>query len=291
MMKQDKIKKLCIANLTYCRLKADLAAVEMELVGNAPVAETEESNFLKKIWTKAKTVINNELRKKTSEELKKDKALIEAELARFESQHNAKELTLSSNPLKLKAFIAKTLFKEDKTGVMKVQFGISLLLDDRYTYQRPSQSLQILSDILFDDANYMQGLYDTLDKHFKYLHDDIALSLDELISFAPTLGNVSLQSIVNRHKQRKFTASLAKLSSDQVGALLAIKLTIAEKVKPLLPREDWENLVDETLQYVGDIRADAEYGKVFQVDQEETVEEIFSLCSRAVNRLAELVKA
>ena len=291
MKKQDKIKNLCIANLTYCRLKADLAAVELEIAGNSPVAETEESNFLKKIWNKAKTALDNEIRKKTTEELQKDKEAALRELARFESQHTEKELQLAKDSIQLKKFVEKVLFKKEKNGLNKVQFAISLLLDNNYTYQRPAQSMQIVSDILFDDATYMQGLYELLCKNFKYLHNDTLPTVDELFSLAPSWGNVSLQSFINRSKQRNFKNSLEKLSADQVGTILAVKLTLAEKAKTLLSYEDWEIYVDETLQFIGDIRADAEYKKVFTNQDDGVSEEVFALCSLAVNRLAELVKA
>lgn len=291
MRKQDKMKNLSIANLTYCRLKADLAAVELEIAGNSPVAETEETNFLKKIWKKAKTVINNEIRKKTTEELEKDKKAALEELARFESQYSSKQLQLSKDPAKLKKFIEKSLFKKDKSGLNKVQFALSLILDDSYTYQRPTQSMQIVSDILFDDATYMQGLYELLCKNFKYLRNDIIPTVDELFSLVPSLGNVSLQSFINRSKQRKFKTNLEKLSTDQVGALLAVKLTLAEKAKALLPYEAWETLVDETLQFIADLRADAEYRRVFTGQDFTVSDEVFSLCTLAVNRLAELVQA
>ena len=64
-----------------------------------------------------------------------------------------------------------------------------------------------------------------------------------------------------------------------------------EKAKVLLSYEDWENMIDETLQFVGDVRADAEYRKVFTGQDVGVSDEVFSLCSAAVNRLAELVKA
>ena len=291
MKKQEKIRKLCIANLTYCRLTADLAAVEMEIAGNSPVAETEASNFLRKIWNKAKTALDNEIRKKTTEELQKDRDAALRELARFESQHTEKELQFAKDSAQLKKLVEKALFKKDKNGLSKVQFALSLILDDTYTYQRPAQSMQIVSDILFDDATYMQGLYELLCKNFKYLHNDTIPTVDELFSLIPSLGNVSLQSFINRSKQRNFKTSLEKLSADQVGTLLAIKLTLAEKAKALLAYEAWEIFVDETLQFIGDIRADAEYRKVFTAQDEGVSDEVFSLCSLAVNRLAELVKA
>ena len=291
MKKQEKMRNLCIANLTYCRLKADLAAVEMEIAGNSPVAETAESNFLRKIWNKAKTALDNEIRKKTTEELQKDRGAALHELARFENQHTEKELQFAKDSTQLKKLLEKALFKKDTSGLNKVQFAISLILDDTYTYQRPAQSMQIVSDILFDDATYMQGLYELLCKNFKYLHNDTIPTVDELFSLIPSLGNVSLQSFINRSKQRNFKTSLEKLSADQVGTLLAIKLTLAEKAKALLAYEAWEIFVDETLQFIGDIRADAEYRKVFTAQDEGVSDEVFSLCSLAVNRLAELVKA
>lgn len=291
MKKQDKIKNLCIANLTYCRLKADLAAVELEIAGNSPVTETAESNVFKKIWNKAKTALDNEIRKKTTEELEKEKAAALKELARFESQYSAKELQLAKDSVKLKKFIDKALLKKDKNGLNRVQFALSLILDTRYTYQRPMQSIQIVSDLLFDDATYMQGLYELLSKNIKYLRNDVIPTVDELFSLVPSLGNVSLQSFINRQKQRDFKASIEKLSANQVGTILAVKLTLVEKAKTLLSYEDWENLIDETLQFIGDIRADAEYRKVFTGQDDGVSDEVFSLCSSAVNRLAEIAKS
>ena len=291
MKKQEKIKNLCMANLTYCRLKADLAAVELEIAGNGPVAEMDENNFFKKIFNKAKTVIDNEIRKKTTEELAKDKVAAKTELARFKGQYSDKQLTLAGDSLKLKNVLNKALFKKDENGLERLNFALSLLLDDRYTYQRPAQSLQIVSHILFDDECYMQDLFDTLYKNFKYLHNTVIPSVNELLSLAPSLGNVSLQSFINRSKQRNFKSSLEQLSTDQVGAILAIKLTVVDKAKETLSHEEWENLVDETLGFISDVRADAEYKKVFTTEDLLAAETVFTLCALAVNRLAELVKA
>ena len=171
----------------------------------------------------------------------------------------------------------------------KLHFALSLLLDDRYTYQRPEQSLQILSDLLFDEALYMPELYEALCENFKRLHNGALPTLDELLSLAPNLGNVSLQSLINRHKQRKYKAKLRALTGDQLGALLAIKLTVVQKAKALLPKAEWETLTDETLKFIDDLRADAEYGWVFGHTDESVAEETFALCQLCVARLAEIV--
>ena len=290
MKRQEKIKNTIIANLTYYRLKTDLAAVDAELAENLPLASTSDLGFLRNLISKAQTMLTNELRKKTTDELKKDKAAAEYEIARFSEKHNVKKLKLSDNPATLKKLINKKLFKNDTYGLNKIQFALSLVLDDSYTYQRPSQSLLAVSDILFDDSLYIQNLYDTLCKNFKYLHNDVIPSIDELLSLLPTLGNNSLQSLINRHRQRKFKADVEKFSHNQIRAMLTVKLTLIEKAKGLLSREAWENYMDEVLHFISDVRADAEYKMVFGIDSKDVSENICSLCSLAINRLIALAK-
>jgi hypothetical protein len=57
-----------------------------------------------------------------------------------------------------------------------------------------------------------------------------------------------------------------------------------------LPKEEWEKLTDDTLKLIQDVRADAECEKVFTEQDDGVFEEIFSLCSLAVNRLAKIAK-
>jgi len=290
MKKQDKQKAIAIKNLTYCRLKADLAAVEMEIAGNQPVVSEAEKNFFKNVWNILKTGVKNELRKTTLEDLKKQFATAEAELARFESEHNAKELALLRDLASLKAFLAKKLFKKDEYGLDKLQFSLALLLDDRYAYQRPEHSLCILSDLLFNDGGYMQELYNALCHNYKYIRNDWSITVNDLLSRMPSFGNVSVQSWINKSKQRKFNARVEKLTADQAATLFAMKLTVVEKAKGILPKEEWEKLTDDTLKFIQDVRADAECEKVFTEQDDGVFEEIFSLCSLAVNRLAKVAK-
>lgn len=290
MKKQDHIKGIAVANLTYCRLNADLAAVELELTNSQPVQETTSAHWWKKMLQIVRNAMDNELRKKTSEDLLKEKSKAEAELARFESEHDFKKLSLSERPAKLKSFLNKKLFKKDRYGLNKIRFALALILDDRYGYQRPEQSLQIVSDILFDDPKYIQGLYDALYKNFEALHTPLLPTVDDLLfAIIPSTMNVSIQAWLNKRKQRRFQTTVQRLSYDQIGAVLAIKLTVAQTAKPLLPQSEWEILIDSTLKEIADIRADAEYERVFGLKPADVAEEIFSLCTLSIERLAELV--
>ena len=290
MNKQENLKNIAIANLTYCRLKADLAAVEMEIAGNQPIANEAEGNFFLATLKRLGIGVKNELRKTTLEDLEKDKALVQAELTRFEEEHPKKELSLANDPAALKAFLKKKLFKKDAYGLEKLQFALSMIIDNRYAYQRPEQSLCIISDLIFEDGGYMQGLYDSLCQNFKYIRMDLSISLHELFSLAPALGNVSLQSWINKSKQKRFTTRIGKLTADQIGAMLAAKLTVVEKAKTLLPKTEWETLADQTLSWIQDFRADAEYRQVFTEDDGSVLQAARSLCKQAINRLEEIVK-
>jgi hypothetical protein len=172
----------------------------------------------------------------------------------------------------------------------KLRFALSLLMDKRYTYYRPEHSLCIISDLLFGDGEYMQELYSSLCNNFKYICNEWTISIDDLLSLIPSFGNVSVQTWINKSKQRKFTSRVEKLTADQAATLFAMKLTIVEKSKILLPKEEWETLIDDTLKFIQDVRADAECEKVFTEQEDGVFEKIFSLCARAVNRLAEIAK-
>ncbi len=288
MREQNKIKKIIADNLTYCRLRADIAAIEIEIAENTPLPQTDESNFFKKAFNKARVRLHNGLRKLTVDELEKEAVAAKAELKRFESEHTQKQLSLAKNPEKLGAFINKKAFKRDKYGLNRNSLALALIMDDRYVYQRPEQSLQILSDILYNDPAYMQGLYDALYENFKRVQGDVLPSLDGLIFLIPSLGNAGLKSLLNRGKKKRFKASLERLSTSQVGALFAAKLTCVQKAKAVMPANEWNDLVDDTLKVIQNVRADAEYKFVFDHIDGGVADQICALCVHAVERLAEL---
>lgn len=288
MRKQNAIKKIIVDNLTYCRLRADLAAIEAEIAENTPLPQTETSNFFKQIFLKTRTAFHNGLRKLTVDELEKEAFAAKTELQRFESEHTKKQLSLAENPEKLKSFINKNAFKKDKYATDRTRLALAIIMDDRWAYERPEQSLQVVSDILFNDPAYMQGLYDELCENFKSVRGDILPSMDGLISLIPSLGSAGLKSLLNRGKKRRFNANLERLSTSQVGALFAAKLTSLQEAKRVMPAKTWADMTDDTLCAIQNVRADAEYKFVFDQIDGSVADEICALCGRAVERLAQL---
>ena len=288
MREQRTIKKMLIDNLTYCRLRADLAAIETEIAENKPLPQTEEGSFWRKLYNKTRVTVHNGLRKLTVDELEKEAFAARAELKRFEDEHTHKQFSLAKSPEKLSEFIHKKAFKKDKYGLNKTSLALALIMDDRYIFQRPEPSLQVVSEMLFGEPSYMQGLYEALCENFKRVQGDVLPSVDGLISLIPSLGSAGLKSLLNRGKKRCFKASLEKLSTSQTGALFAAKLTVLQKAKAVMPTDAWEDLTDDTLKVIQNVRADAEYKFVFDVVDGGVADEICALCVHTVERLAEL---
>ena len=287
MREENRLKKLIVDNLTYCRLCADLAAIEAEMEESKPLPQTEAGGFWRKLYNKTVMPVHNSLRKLTADELEKEAYAAKAERKRFEEEHTEKDLTLSQDPDKLKTLIYKKLLKKDGSLLKRTSLALAIIMDDRYVYQRPEQSLQAVSSILFDDPAYMQNLYDALCENFKRIQGDLLPTMD-VLSYLPSLGSVGLRSLLNRGKKQRFKATLTRLSTSQVGALFATKLTALQKAKEITPADKWNDLADDTLKYIQNVRADAEYKFVFDVIDGGVADEICALCVRAVERLAEI---
>ena len=287
MRADNKLKRIIVDNLTYCRLRADLAAIEAEIEESKPLPKTEERGFWRKLYNKTIIPVHNGIRRLTVDELEKEAYVAKAELKRFEDEHTEKALALSKDLEKLKALVHKKLLKKDGDAEKKTSLALAVIMDERYSYQRPEPSLQIVSVILFDDPAYMQGLYDALCENFKRVQGELLPSVD-VLSYLPSLGSVGLRSLLNRGKKQRFKASLERLSASQVGALFAAKLTALQKAKEAMPVDKWEDLADETLKYIQNVRADAEYKFVFDVIDGGVADQICALCVHAVERLAEI---
>ena len=287
MRENNKLKQMIIDSLTYCRLHADLAAIEAEMEENKPLPKTEESSLLKKLYNKTIIPVHNGIRKLTVDELEKEGYAAKAECKRFEEGHTEKELSLFKDLDKVKALIQKKLLRKDDDLAKKTSLAFAIIMDDQYVYQRPEQSLQAVSSILFDDPAYMQTLYDSLCENFKRVQGDLLPAVDVLSSF-PTLGNAGLRALLNRGKKKRFQANLEKLSTSQVGALFAAKLTALQQAKAAIPADAWEDLADDILKYIQNVRADAEYKFVFDIIDGGVADQICALCVHAVERLAEI---
>lgn len=294
--RREREKQLVVDALTYYRLQADVAAVEREVSSYQLLAMEDSKNVFQKMWKD----VQNEYRKKTLRELQTDEEQAKKELSRFTSEHKNSCVQLAANPEKLKTIINKTVFKGDRYGLGKLQFALTLYMGGGYSYRRPEQSLQAVSALLFDDANYIKNASANWREDYVAIGNTTVTEYDKgflagmglisLLSFSlyPVVGAGLSVFIRNKMEGKKLEKSFRALSGDEAQMAFALKLTLAREAKKALPEADWKRLTDEFLRQISDFRADAEYSwAIERIESEENKCKI-GLCNRCIERLAQI---
>ena len=297
--RKDRLLQQVKDNLTYHRLKSDLAAVEGEIYENQPSFPSAPQNFFERVVTDLK----NEIRKDVVSTLTSEKAAAKDALAAFEKAHSAKSLALLTNEKKWNAVLNKKLFKKDKYDLAKMQFALAYMLEDGQAYQRPDDSLAAVSELLFDDPTYMSLLYATLQDNFIKIHNvsgadeqavlTLGLSLASFLPFPSVItSSINVLAFIHSiYKNQRMKQAFRTLSGAETNMLLATKLTLLQMSKNSMPKGEWNALVDEYLRMVGNLRADAEYEWLVEQSQAPVCKEKIAICDLCVDRLSQVVGA
>lgn len=297
--KRDKLLQQVKDNLTHHRLKADLAAIEGEIYENQPRDFGTSQNFFDKVITDFK----NEIRRDVVGVLTMEKKAAQDALAAFEKSHDQKQLALLADEKKWKTVLDKKLFKGDKYNLAKMQFALAFMLQDGQAYQRESDSLEAVSEVLFGDPKYMSRLYAALQDNFVKIHN--VASVDEqraivfglnvaaLLPFSPVIvSGINVIALINaERKKQRMKQAFRLLSGAETNMLLATKLTLIQMSKENMPKAEWAALVDEYLRTVNNFRSDAEYEWLVEQSQVPVCKEKIAICDLCVNRLSQVVGA
>ena len=296
-----KAKKLVVKNLTYLRLKNDLAIIENEINSNQPVEKETSSSGLGKIINGFVTEIANNVRRKAVVDLSVEKKTALDNLASFESENDVKELELAGDIAKLKKYMNKELFKKDAYGIQKIQFALSLMLDNSVEYVRKEESLQAISSILFDDEGYMNILFKLFEQNYygiqKKAVDEVQTGMllgvgvwSVVVGSWLPIGIGGIATLVNHiiHKN-EMKKKFQSLSKDELQAFLAMKLTVIETTRKSMPESARKDLIDDLLKYVSNLRSDAEYEWLIEKLDTPTNKAKIELCNLAVDRLSRVV--
>lgn len=296
-----KAKKLVVKNLTYLRLKNDLAIIENEINSNQPVEKETSSSGLGKIINGFVTEIANNVRRKAVVDLSVEKKTALDNLASFESENDVKELELAGDIAKLKKYMNKELFKKDAYGIQKIQFALSLMLDNSVEYVRKEESLQAISSILFDDEGYMNILFKLFEQNYygiqKKAVDEVQTGMllgvgvwSVVVGSWLPIGIGGIATLVNHiiHKN-EMKKKFQSLSKDELQAFLAMKLTVIETTRKSMPESARKDLIDDLLKYVSNLRSDAEYEWLIEKLDAPTNKAKIELCNLAVDRLSRVV--
>ncbi len=297
--KQEKIGKLIVINLTYIRLHADALAIEAEIADSQPVAFEESQNPFKKFVNKIAAGVQNGVRRSSVQELTVEKGATMDAIKAFEEQYTDKQLALSKSPEKLTAVMKKKLFKKDTYGLKKISFALKYMLGDGNVYARPDESLQVLSEILFDAPNVMGKLQAEFIENFEAVRCNSTV--------APALGNAierGINAVANlsqsalsatgfrpfvKYARDRKRESMQKLSGAELDGLLALRLTIVQEAKKCLPDEKLNELVEGFLVRLSDLRADAERKRFVEKLDAPTCKATVATCELCIARLAQIL--
>ena len=269
--KQEKIRQNIIDNLTLCRLEGDLLAVEAAIRDNQPqITVVEEGGMFKKIFSGIFNEINNMTRAANVRELSVDKELAANAVKNFRAAHTDSNLDLCKNPEEFKAYITKKLFKNDKDGLGRLSFALMFALDERnQEYQFPEESLEVVSEILFDDPKKLTRVYNSYKTNYIKIQTPATGDLESAFGFAGISSALALSvvpmfvtgtmaiigHIINRSAAN---SSFANMSVTETNAVLALRLTLIEYAKDL-GSEKRKEMIDSFLEMIDSMRSDAEY--------------------------------
>ena len=298
--KRERIKKTIIDNLTLCRLEGDLLAVEASIRDYAPKAASEEANPIKRFINGIINDISNTARSYMSKELAVDRERAQKALKDFRDAHDPKDLELSKDTAAFKKYIDKQLFKNDKDGRGRLAFALMFAIDGKgHEYQCPADSLEVVSEILFDDPKRIAKLYSQYEKNFLKINNNVgefergfglgtgiggALALSILP--ATVTGAYSILSYIwNKHTAKQ---TLKDISPSEAYTTLAFSLTLLEASKG---ERDVRDMADELLEKISNIRADAEYTIAIERVNVSTCREKIRTCELAFERLTQIMGA
>lgn len=269
--KKERIRQNIIDNLTLCRLEGDLLAVEAAIRDNQPqTANSEEGGIFKKFFGNLFCEINNMTRAANVRELSVDKEKAIEAVKKFRATHSESDLELCKNIEEFKAYINKKLFKNDKDGLGRLSFALIFALDERNSeYQFPQESLEVVSEILFDDSKKLGRLYASYKNNYIKIQKPLTGSLENAFGFAGIGSALALSvvpmfvtgimaaigHVINRNAAQ---VSFANMSPNETNAILAFRLTLIEYSNEL-GKEKRKEMTDAFLEMIDSLRSDAEY--------------------------------
>lgn len=300
--KKERARQNIIDNLTLCRLEGDLLAVEAAIRDNAPKAEAEvEGGRIKKFVTGLVNELGNMVRVANVRELSVDKEKAKAAITEYRKAHSEKDLELSKNPEQFKAYINKTLFKNDKDGLARLTFALTFAIDERnQKYQCPEESLEVVSEILFDDPKKLGRLYNSYKNNYMKIQKPFPDEIEGALGIGTGLGGALALSLMplcvtgavavigHLLNKKALSEAFANMNTNETNAVMALRLTLIEYSRDL-PDSKRKEMIDAFLEEISNIRSDAEYNWYVEgVNIPECREKIES-CNLTLQRLSKVL--
>ena len=113
-----------------------------------------------------------------------------------------------------------------------------------------------------------------------------SLSVFSIIPIA--IGGVAtlVSHVANRLEMKK---AFKTLSTDELHAYIAMKLTLIEESREVMSEEEWKSLADEFLKYISNLRGDAEYNWLIEKVDGKRNKELIELCNLTIAQLSKII--
>ena len=292
--KREKITQNIIDNLTLIRLEGDLYAVEAAIRDNEPVASSEEGGSVRKFINGIINDISNSVKRANTRELSVDREKARKALADFKSTHDAKGFEISNNHEKFRSYIDKNLFAKDKYGTNKASFALTFALDTRnFEYQCPEESLEVVSEIIFNDpkhlcrllSSYRNNYYQIKKGHLNLFENEENTSGGSY-GLLPKLGFV--EKIKKYAENRRNLLTLSTLKETDYTTTFALYLTLIEHSSEV-PEEQKKEMVNELIERVENVRSDAEYKWLAEGENAPESKKKIEVCNMTIERLSRIL--
>ena len=299
--RKARIKQNIMDNLTLCRLKGDLFAVEAN-VRETPYKATpsDDGSRVKKFINGILNEITNATKSFTAEkESNYDKDRAQNAIKSFRLAYDPKDLAISEKPEEFKKYMDKHLFKKDTDGIGRIYFALVFAIDERnHEYQCPEESLEVVSEMIFDDAKRLGKLYSIYKNNYVKLQSTfptdlesgIGASISSVLNKLPASMAGMLSRVGMAINQKATNKALSNMSANETNSLLAFRLTLIEVTKDLGEQRRKE-LINDMLEYIGNIRSDAEYRWYVEKDNIPDCRDKIESCDLALARLGKIVGA
>jgi hypothetical protein len=213
---------------------------------------------------------------KSSDTVKKDASL---ELNKFNSNN---EKVMSKEEVENEL---DRLFENDKYGLARLVFGVSIVLDSEYSYEYLEEGLTEASRILYKDDNSLLEIKRQIEENYRAVSLTSLSSLEKgaiigaatlTIIFAPILALASAAvGIIAAHEiykqnNEKYKEEFKKSSSKDNSFYLALELTYIQRLRKLISGDEFKEELDSILKHIEELKSDLDY--YLFVERESTKE-------------------
>ena len=224
-------------------------------------------------------------------------------LAEFEDNHEYANLKIISDEKKQKQLIKKVIGK-DKYNLKRIELALDFILLDKHKYQRETESLQVVSELIFDDYQYMKNIEKRFLKINGYLRGETELVNSDNLKYLKKIMIIDSTSLLGGTKLFKyFKKSISKdfensdymdINTDEYLNGLYIGyakiLTLLGFTYELAPKRFFEKEMKKVLKHINNFRSNTEKNWLFENGDVAKNQKNIAICGKAFEVITQIIQ-